>query len=196
MRRADQSLGSARASRAGDRALAIANFLWFNGKDRFGEAPKPARVPRGAPRIRGRCRWTFAALFVSINAMKTLITTLAVLTLSLTSVVAKDATFISVIIPDGGDQVQLDLKIHQWIKITNFTQNSVDMQPLPNKAGVAVFKGENGLWVLFARDVGTPDPHEDVFVAGPATVIIVPPGKEDAPHAHAIVFLTYERGSD
>jgi len=42
-------LGSARASRAGDGALAIANFAgrW---EDRFGEAPKPAREARALPR--------------------------------------------------------------------------------------------------------------------------------------------------
>jgi hypothetical protein len=129
--------------------------------------------------------------------MKTLITTLAVLTLSFTTVIAKEGTFTSVIIPDGGDQVQINLSTHQWIKITNFTQNSVPEQALPNKAGIAVFKGENGLWVLFARDVGTPDSHEDVFVAGPATVVVAPPNKTSDPqHAHAVVFLTYERGSD
>jgi hypothetical protein len=42
----DSALGSARASRAGDRALAIANF----SEDRFGEAPKPAREARALPR--------------------------------------------------------------------------------------------------------------------------------------------------
>jgi hypothetical protein len=129
--------------------------------------------------------------------MKTLITTLAVLTLSFTTVIAKEGTFTSVIISDGGDPIQLDLKAHQWIKITNFTQNAIPNQPLPNKAGVAVFKGENGLWVLFARDVGTSDHHEDVFVSGPATVVVALPNKIDDPqHAHAIVFLTYQRGSD
>src|SRR5438105_5047560 len=109
--------------------------------------------------------------------MKTLITILAVLTLPFTNVIAKEGTFTSVIIPDGGNQVTISLSAHQWMKITNFTQNAIDGQPLPNKAGVAVFKGGNGLWVLFARDVGTPDPHEDVFVAGPATVIVAPPDK-------------------
>jgi len=129
--------------------------------------------------------------------MKTLITTLAVLTLSFTSLIAKEGTFTSVIIPDGGNQVTISLSAHQWMKITNFTQNAVEGQPLPNAAGVAVFKGENGLWVLFARDAGTPAPHEDVFIAGPATVIVAPPDKgNDKEHGHAVVFLTYERGSD
>ena len=41
------ALGSARASRAGDRAPAMANF----SEDRFGEAPKPAREARALPRI-------------------------------------------------------------------------------------------------------------------------------------------------
>jgi hypothetical protein len=43
-------LGSARASRAGDRVLAIVNFL----KDCFGETPKPARETRALPRRRIR----------------------------------------------------------------------------------------------------------------------------------------------
>jgi hypothetical protein len=42
------NLGSARASRAGDGALAIADF---SGKNRFGEAPKPAREARALPRF-------------------------------------------------------------------------------------------------------------------------------------------------
>jgi hypothetical protein len=129
--------------------------------------------------------------------MKTLITTLVVLTLSFTTVIAKEGTFTSVIIPDGGDPVQINLSNHQWIKITNFTQNAIKDQPLPNAAGVALFKGENGLWVLFARDATTPVDHEDVFIAGPATVIVAPPDKgEDKQHGHATVFLTYQRGSD
>ncbi|MFL6520256.1 MAG: hypothetical protein ACJ8NS_08560 [Chthoniobacterales bacterium] len=130
--------------------------------------------------------------------MKTLIIPLAVLALSFTRVIAKDATFTSVIIPDGGHQVTITLSMHQWMKITNFTQNSINEKPAPNKAGVAVFKGEDGLWVLFARDVGVPDPHEDVFVAGPATVVVAPPykGEQTEDKGHAVVFLTYERGSD
>jgi hypothetical protein len=42
--------GSARASRAGDGALAIANFA-YRWEDRFGEAPKPARETRALPRL-------------------------------------------------------------------------------------------------------------------------------------------------
>ena len=129
--------------------------------------------------------------------MKTLITTLAVLTLSFTSLIAKEGTFTSVIIRDGGNQVTISLSAHQWMKITNFTQNAIPEKPFPNAAGVAVYKGANGLWVLFARDAGTPAPHEDVFIAGPATVIVAPPDKgNDKEHGHAVVFLTYERGSD
>ena len=121
---------------------------------------------------------------------KTLITTLAVLTLSFTTLPAKDSTFISVIIPDGGKSLQIDLSARQWIKITNFTQNSVsNATPMP--AGVAVFKGTAALWVLFATDPQTHAAHEDVFVGGPATVVVAPPVA-----GGAIVFLTYERGSD
>jgi len=44
-------LGSARASRAGDAALVIANFcpVMRPGKVRFGESPKPAREARALP---------------------------------------------------------------------------------------------------------------------------------------------------
>ena len=45
-----ESLGSVRASRAGDGALAVANFSPPNcAKDCFGEAPKPAREGACAP---------------------------------------------------------------------------------------------------------------------------------------------------
>jgi len=127
-------------------------------------------------------------LKVQLPRMKTLIITLAALTLSFTSLTAKDGAFTSVIIPDGGKAIQFDLAARQWIKITNFTQNgAVNAMP----AGVAVFKGENGLWVLFATEPGAHAPHEDVFVAGPATVLVSPPEG-----GHAAVFLTYQRGSD
>jgi hypothetical protein len=120
--------------------------------------------------------------------MKTLITTVAVLTLSFTNVIAKDATFTSVIIPDGGAPLQLDLKARQWIKITNFTQNYTTTTAV-DPAGIAVFKGDSGVWVLFATYPPNHSPHEDVFVAGPATVVV-------QPVKGLTVFLTYERGSD
>jgi hypothetical protein len=123
--------------------------------------------------------------------MKTLITTLAVLTLSFTTLPAKDSTFTSLIIPDGGKSLQIDLSARQWIKITNFTQNPVNDANPPMPAGVAVFKGAAALWVLFATDPRTHAAHEDVFVGGPATVVVAPPQG-----GGAIVFLTYERGSD
>jgi hypothetical protein len=123
--------------------------------------------------------------------MKTLVTTLAVLTLSFATVIAKEGTFTSVIIPDGDPALQLNLSAHQWIKITNFTQNDASMMTHADPAGVAVYKGTSALWVLFARDVGANVAHEDVFVAGPATVRVMPPE-----HGGAILFLTYERGSD
>jgi hypothetical protein len=123
--------------------------------------------------------------------MKTLITTLAVLTLSFTTLPAKDGTFNSVIIPDGGKSLQIDLSARQWLKITNFSQNPIDDANPPMPAGVAVFQGSAALWVLFASDPRNHTPHEDVFVGGPATVVVAPPEK-----GGAIVFLTYERGSD
>ena len=129
--------------------------------------------------------------------MKTLITTLAVLTLSFTTVIAKEGAFTSVIIPDGGNSVQINLTAHQWIKITNFTQVPVDDGTATNAAGVAVIKGDAALWVSFATDPRAHAPHEDVFIAGPAIVIVAPPDKgEDKQHGHATVFLTYQRGSD
>jgi hypothetical protein len=126
-----------------------------------------------------------------MTIMKTLVITLAVLTLSFTPLLAKDAKFISVIIPDGGKSVQIDLSAHQWIKITNFTQNPVNDATPPMPAGVAVFKGDDALWVSFATDPRTHAAHDDIFIAGPATVVAAPPEA-----GGAIVFLTYERGSD
>ena len=110
--------------------------------------------------------------------MKTLITTLAVLTLSFTTVIAKDGAFTSVIIPDAGDPVQINLTARQWIKITNFTQIPVDDGTATNAAGFAVIKGDAALWVSFATDPRAHAPHEDVFVAGPATIIVSPPDKK------------------
>ena len=123
--------------------------------------------------------------------MKTLISTLAVLAFSFTPLSAKDGTFTSVIIPDGGKSLQIDLSGRQWIKITNFTQNPVDDTKPPMPAGVAVFKGDAALWVSFATDPREHAAHEDIFVGGPATVVVAPPQK-----GGAIVFLTYQRGSD
>jgi hypothetical protein len=130
-----------------------------------------------------------------IPSMKTLITTLVIIVLSFTTLPAKDGTFTSVIIPDGGQSLRLDLSAHQWIKITNFTQNPVDDATPPMPAGVAVFKGDAALWVLFATDPRTHAAHEDVFIGGPAIVVVAPPVKTKT-NGGAIVFLTYERGSD
>ena len=123
--------------------------------------------------------------------MKTFITTLVILTLSSTALLAKDGTFTSVIIPDRGSELRLTLAAHQWIKITNFSQIPVNDEELPEPAGVAVFKGDDGLWVLFASDPRAHAAHEDVFVGGPATVVISPPRG-----GGATVFCTYQRGSD
>lgn len=123
--------------------------------------------------------------------MKTLITSLAVLTLSLTTLLAKDGTFTSVIIPEGASQpLQIALSAHQWIKIINFLQNDKE-KTIAELAGIAVFKGNDGLWVLFATRANESGPDRDVIVAGPATVIVSPPQ-----NSSATVFLTYQRGSD
>jgi hypothetical protein len=128
--------------------------------------------------------------------MKTLITTLAVLALSFTTLPAKDGTFTSAIIADGGKSLQIDLSAHQWIKITNFTQTPSEDAKATNVAGVAVFKADAALWVLFATDPRAHAAHEDVFVAGPATLIVSPPQKDATYPGGATVFLTYQRGSD
>jgi hypothetical protein len=128
--------------------------------------------------------------------MKTLVITLAVLTASFSSLPAKDATFISAIIADGGDAVHIHLSSKQWMKITNFTQVPRADGESFNLAGIAVFKGDAAIWVAFATDPRNHSPHEDVFVAGPATVVIMPPTKDDAHMGKSDVFVTYERGSD
>jgi hypothetical protein len=59
MRSIPLRLGSARVSRAGERVLAIANFVkipfsaeWRTPKDYFGATPKPARETQALPRFR------------------------------------------------------------------------------------------------------------------------------------------------
>jgi hypothetical protein len=126
---------------------------------------------------------------IELNAatMKTLIPTLAVLTLSFTTLVAKEGAFTSVILTDPKNPLQLQLGAHQWIKITNFVQNNGDIQNAPS--GVAVFKGDVGMWVLFASDPSAS--QSPVIVTGPAIVNVIP-----AMGANVTTFLTYQRGSD
>jgi hypothetical protein len=127
--------------------------------------------------------------FLDNFPMKTLLTTLAILILSITSLLAKEGTFASVIIRETDQAFRLSLAARQWIKITNFTQNDTTTTRA-DSAGVAVIKGEAALWVLFASDPATTHvAHEDVFVAGPATIMVTP-------ITGATVFLTYQRGSD
>ena len=121
--------------------------------------------------------------------MKTLILTLAALTFSFATGFAKESRLFSTIIPDGGDSLTLTLSGRQWLKVTNFVQNDTSMvQAEP--AGIAVFKGDTGLWVLFATNPNQHAPHDDVFIAGPATVVVPPPKNG------ATVFLSYQRGAD
>jgi hypothetical protein len=119
--------------------------------------------------------------------MKNLLCSLAILTLSLPSLLAREGAFSSVIIRETDKPFQLTLTSRQWIKITNFTQNLKPETP----AAVAVYQGTgDGLWVLVAdQPTTTHVAHDDVFIAGPA-IVSVPaiPG--------ATVFLTYLRGSD
>ena len=120
--------------------------------------------------------------------MKTLITTLAIMVLSVTTLPAKDGTFSSVIIRETDKTFQLKLAARQWIKITNFIENLGNPE-MP--AGVAVFQGEGALWVLFASNpTDTHAAHEDVFIGGPATITVTLPTKGST------AFLTYLRGSD
>jgi len=124
------------------------------------------------------------------------LTTLAILALSSTALLAKDGTFTSVIIPPTGSEVRLTLSDHQWLKITNFTQIPVDDATSTLAAGVAVFKGGEGLWVKFASDPRLHVAHEDLFVGGPALVVIAPATPTAASPGGATVFVTYQRGSD
>lgn len=121
--------------------------------------------------------------------MKTLITALALLTLSFTALPAKEGSFFSVVIGEHDKVFRVNLSSRQWMKITNFIQNDAGETPA-ERAGVAVFQGDDALWVLFADGPSTTRvAHEDLFIGGPATVIVSPmPG--------ATVFLTYQRGSD
>ncbi|MEY2509236.1 MAG: hypothetical protein QOH01_3565 [Verrucomicrobiota bacterium] len=129
--------------------------------------------------------------------MKTLIATVAALTLSFTTLSAKEGAFTSVIIPEAGKPLQFELSAHQWIKITNFVQNDTDDRMPADFAGIAVYKGDNGVWVLFATKTNVPEHHDDLIVGGPATVIVHPPAKDAKMNkGGAAVFLTYQRGSD
>ena len=118
--------------------------------------------------------------------MKTLITILAVLAITLPATRAKDGPFASVIISDPDKPIQINLRDRQWLKITNFVQNGGDTAS--NSAGVAVFQGDVGMWVLFANDPRTT--NEPVIIAGPAII------KVSVPSADVRAFLTYQRGSD
>jgi hypothetical protein len=117
--------------------------------------------------------------------MKTLITTLAVLALSFTSVIAKDGTFTSVIVNETDHPLQLNLRAREWLKITNFVQNGGNTD---NSAGIALFKGDESMWILFANQPQKTD--APVIVAGPATLMVWVPSNE------VKAFLTYQRGSD
>ncbi|MEY2495985.1 MAG: hypothetical protein QOJ45_2477 [Verrucomicrobiota bacterium] len=123
--------------------------------------------------------------------MKNLLCSLAFLGVSFTTLLAKDGSFTSVIIHEADKPFGLSLSSHQWIKITNFTQNTIDETKPAEASGVAVFQGTgDGLWVLFADGPTTMHvQHEDLFIAGPATIYV--PAK-----SNVTAFLTYLRGSD
>ena len=121
----------------------------------------------------------------SICAMKTLITTIAVLALSFTTALGKDGTLTSVIVNQKDHPLQLDLRAREWIKITNFVQNGGDTE---SSAGVALFKGAESMWILFANQPQRTD--APVIIAGPATIMVLVPSND------VKAFLTYQRGSD
>src|SRR4051794_28957248 len=120
--------------------------------------------------------------------MKTLITTLTVLTLSFTSVFAKDGTFTTVIVKDTDKPLDLTIGSHQWIKIINFVQNggNTDMYP----AGLALFKDDAAIWALFATSPSVT--NAPVVIAGPGMVSVQFSDKTTG----ASAVLTYQRGSD
>lgn len=123
--------------------------------------------------------------------MKHLLCSLVILAVSLSTLLAKEGAFSSVIIRETDKPFSLNLAARQWIKITNFTQNDIDPTKPAELAGVAVFQGTGeGLWVLFAdQPTTTHVAHDDVFIAGPALVYV-------PAITGATVFLTYLRGSD
>src|SRR5437763_11436167 len=120
--------------------------------------------------------------------MKTLTTTIAVLALSLTTLLAKDGTFTTVIVKDSAKALALTIGSHQWIKVINFVQNNGETETYP--AGLAVFKGDDALWILFASNPSVT--NAPVIIAGPATLIVQFSDKTTG----ASALLTYERGSD
>jgi hypothetical protein len=120
--------------------------------------------------------------------MKTLITTLAVLILSFATLAAKDGAFTTVILKDTGTPLQLTIGSHQWIKIIHFVQNDGDTELYP--AGLALFKGADMIWALFANSPSATS--SPVIVSGPATLTVQFSQKTTG----ASALLTYQRGSD
>ena len=127
--------------------------------------------------------------------MKTLITSLTVFALSFTALFAKEGTFTSIIFSDADKPVEIHLSSRQWIKIISFVQNDTDNTKPADRAGIAVYKGDDSLWVLFSTKANESGPNRDVIISGPATVLVSPP-TTDATKGGAKVFLTYQRGSD
>lgn len=120
--------------------------------------------------------------------MKTLIITLAVLTLSLTNVLAKDGTFTTVIVKDTDNPLNLTIGSHQWVKIINFVQNGGNTDT--NPAGLALFKDDAAIWLLFASSPSAT--NAPVIIEGPAIVRVQFSDKTTG----ASAVLTYQRGSD
>lgn len=101
--------------------------------------------------------------------MKTSLSILAFLVLSLASLSAKDTRYFSYIIKGTDDPVQIAVQAGLYMKIVNFSQQ----QTQSNTVGdISVTKYGNTASILTSsRNGSAPDP---VFIAGPCTVTISP----------------------
>jgi hypothetical protein len=121
--------------------------------------------------------------------MNKILLTLSMLIAFADALLANDGTFVTKVIHESDPVVQLSVPIGKAMKITNFIQEGayVTNEPGPfpgsvtvtNHPGeVKVYQGAAGLpgvTVLQSTPASTSHvAHEDVFVAGPAIVVIQP----------------------
>jgi hypothetical protein len=114
--------------------------------------------------------------------------------LSAASLFANDGQFVSKIIHETDSPVQINLSVHQWMKVSNFVQSGTAPgfvptgQPGQDIGAVQLFQGAAGLTGIVALNASfattTHAEHEDVFIAGPTVVFI-------APVAGATLFFSY-----
>ena len=129
-----------------------------------------------------------------MNPMKKFVVTVFVFAVSTGFLPAKEGSFISKVIHESDQPLRIELSKRQFIKISNFTQARNDPALEITAIGtVAVFQGAAslaGINVLTAAAPSTThNPHEDVFIGGPAIVYI-------GPVTGSTLFITYLRGSD